>query len=71
MASASPISSCWTRRAAPIVDEQIVVSRDAPNSVRVYRRASVQTLSCTPNCESAYKSPAEQTSESEMNAASQ
>ncbi len=56
---------------SPIVDEEITVSRDAPNSVRIYRRASVQTLSCTPNCESAYKSDAERTSEQEMNAASQ
>lgn len=50
----------------PIVDEQIIVSRDSPHSVRVYRRASVQTLSCTPYCESAFKSEAERTSEIEM-----
>lgn len=52
----------------PIVDEQVVVSRDTPYSVRVYRRASVQTLSCTPMCESSYKSDAERSSEQEMNA---
>lgn len=50
----------------PIVDEQITVSRDNPNSVRVYRRAAVQTMSCTPYCESSYKSEAERTSELEM-----
>ena len=50
----------------PIVDEQVVVSRDSPYSVRVYRRASVQTLSCTPMCESSYKSEAERASEAEM-----
>ncbi|MCT8990014.1 pilus assembly protein N-terminal domain-containing protein [Chelativorans sp. SCAU2101] len=50
----------------PIVDEQIVVSRQTVNSVRVYRRADVQTLSCTPFCESSYKSEAERTSEMEM-----
>lgn len=51
----------------PIVDEQVVVSRQSANSVRVYRRSEVQTLSCTPYCESAFKSDAERTSESEMN----
>ena len=50
----------------PVVDEQIVVSRQTVNSVRVYRRADVQTLSCTPFCEGAYKSEAERTSEMEM-----
>ncbi|HWK69105.1 MAG TPA: pilus assembly protein N-terminal domain-containing protein [Rhizobiaceae bacterium] len=53
---------------SPIVDEQVVVSRHDPNSVRVYRRAEVQTLSCTPYCESSYKGEAERTSESELNA---
>lgn len=52
----------------PIVDEQVTVSRDNPHSVRVYRRAAVQTLSCTPYCESSYKSEAERTSEMEMGA---
>lgn len=51
-----------------IVDEQIVVSRQFANSVRVYRRADVQTLSCTPYCESSYKTDAERQSELEMNA---
>jgi hypothetical protein len=44
------------------------VSRHDANSVRIYRRAEVQTLSCTPYCESAYKNEAEKTSEQEMNA---
>jgi Flp pilus assembly secretin CpaC len=51
-----------------IVDEQIVVSRQFANSVRVYRRSEVQTLSCTPYCESSYKSDAERQSEMEMGA---
>lgn len=51
---------------APIVDEQIYVSRQDAKSVRIYRRAEVQTLSCTPLCEGAYKSSAERTSEAEM-----
>lgn len=51
-----------------IVDEQVVVSRQFANSVRVYRRAEVQTLSCTPYCESSYKSDAERQSEMEMGA---
>lgn len=53
---------------APIVDEQIYVTRRDARSVRVYRRSDVQTLSCTPFCESSFKSEAERTSETEMNA---
>lgn len=53
---------------APIVDEQIVVSRQTADSVRVYRRSSVQTLSCTPYCESAFKTTAESASETSMSA---
>jgi Flp pilus assembly secretin CpaC len=53
---------------APIVDEQVVVSRQDASSVRIYRRAAVQTLSCTPFCESSYKSDAERASEAEMGA---
>ena len=52
----------------PIVDEQVTVVRQAVSSVRVYRRADIQTLSCTPYCESSYKSEAERTSEAEMTA---
>ena len=52
----------------PIIDEQVTVSRADASSVRIYRRAEVQTLSCTPYCESAYKNQAEKTSETEMNA---
>ena len=51
---------------APIVDEQIVVSRHLANSVRIYRRSDVQTLSCSPYCESSFKNEAETTSEAEM-----
>ncbi|MEW9807277.1 pilus assembly protein N-terminal domain-containing protein [Mesorhizobium marinum] len=50
----------------PIVDEQVTVSRSTASTVRIYRRASVQTLSCTPYCEGSYKTEAEQTSESEL-----
>jgi Flp pilus assembly secretin CpaC len=52
----------------PIIDEQVTVSRADASSVRIYRRSDVQTLSCTPYCESAYKNDAEKTSEQEMNA---
>lgn len=55
-------------KGSPIVDEQVYVSRDTSMSVRIYRRADVQTLSCTPFCESSYKGAAERTSETEMNA---
>ena len=51
---------------APIVDAQVVVSRQTANSVRIYRRATIQTLSCTPYCESSYKTDAERLSESEL-----
>ena len=50
----------------PIVDEQIVVTRQTRDSVRIYRRADVQTLSCTPYCEGSYKSDAERASEAEI-----
>ena len=53
----------------PIVDEQITVSRQTVDSVRIYRRAEIQTLSCTPYCESSFKSDAERTSEQETSAA--
>jgi Flp pilus assembly secretin CpaC len=53
---------------APIVDERVTVTRSSASSVRIYRRAAVQTLSCAPYCESSYKSDAERMSESEMNA---
>ncbi len=52
---------------SPIVDEQIYVTRQDASSVRIYRRAEVQTMSCTPRCESAYKTEAERQSETEMN----
>ena len=51
---------------SPIIDEQVTVTRATAASVRIYRRAQVQTMSCTPYCEGAYKSDAERTSESEM-----
>jgi Flp pilus assembly secretin CpaC len=53
---------------SPIIDEQVTVSRHDAYSVRIYRRAEVQTLSCTPYCESAHKNAAEKASEQEMNA---
>lgn len=43
----------------PIVDEQIKVRRGDANSVQIYRRAELQTLSCSPTCEVAYKNEAE------------
>lgn len=53
---------------SPIVDEQVTVIRHDASSVRIYRRSEIQTLSCTPYCESSYKSDAERMSESELNA---
>ncbi|WP_258045654.1 pilus assembly protein N-terminal domain-containing protein [Mesorhizobium sp. NBSH29] len=54
------------RDGTPIVDAQISVVRQAAGSVRVYRRANVQTLSCTPYCEGSYKSEAERQSDAEI-----
>ena len=51
---------------APIIDEQVTVSRSTAATLRIYRRASVQTLSCTPYCESSYKTDAERQSEQDM-----
>jgi Flp pilus assembly secretin CpaC len=53
---------------SPIMDEQVTVTRQDASTVRIYRRAGIQTLSCTPMCESAYKSDAEKTSEQDMSA---
>ena len=53
---------------SPIIDEQVTVTRQAASTVRIYRRAEIQTMSCTPYCESSYKSDAEKASEAEMNA---
>jgi Flp pilus assembly secretin CpaC len=50
-----------------IVDQQVTVSRLDSGSVRIYRRSQMQTLSCTPYCEGAYRNEAEQQSEAAMN----
>ena len=52
----------------PVVDSSIFVSRNDEKTLRIYRQAKVQTLSCTPFCEGSYKSGAEQTSEAELSA---
>lgn len=48
---------------SPILDEPIVVKRSDLTTMRIYRRDSVSTLSCTPYCESAFKSEAEAASD--------
>lgn len=53
---------------SPIIDEQVTVVRQDAASVRIYRRAEIQTMSCTPYCESSYKSESEKASEAEMSA---
>ena len=53
---------------APIIDEQVIVTRGSNSTVRIYRRSQVQTMSCSPYCESSYKSDAEKASEAEMSA---
>lgn len=45
------------KEGAPIVDQQISVSRDEEQTVRVYRRSDVDTYHCTPVCETAYAPP--------------
>jgi Flp pilus assembly secretin CpaC len=52
----------------PIIDEQVTVVRQDASSVRIYRRAEVQTMSCTRYCESSYKNDAEKTSEADLSA---
>lgn len=54
-----------------IVDELVYVSRSDVNTMRIYRGAQIQTLSCTPFCESAHKSDAETKSEEEAATANQ
>jgi Flp pilus assembly secretin CpaC len=51
---------------AAIVDDQVMVSRSVANTTRVYRRAFVQTLSCTPYCETAQKTEAEKASDTQI-----
>ncbi|MGH6860308.1 MAG: pilus assembly protein N-terminal domain-containing protein [Phyllobacterium sp.] len=51
---------------AAIVDDEIMVRRSVANTTRVYRRAQVQTLSCTPYCETAQKTAAEKESDSQI-----
>lgn len=53
---------------SPIIDEQVTVVRQDASSVRIYRRAAVQTMSCTPYCESSYKTDAEKMSEADLSA---
>ncbi|NGO52029.1 pilus assembly protein N-terminal domain-containing protein [Allomesorhizobium camelthorni] len=53
---------------APIVDEQVTVTRQTTSSVRIYRRANLQTLSCTPYCENSYKTDAERISDMALGA---
>lgn len=50
----------------PIVDEQVSVSRDTTDSVRVYRRAAVQTLHCAPVCEQAQQTTEERSSDASV-----
>lgn len=51
---------------APIMDEQVTVARQTASTVRIYRRSDVQTMSCTPYCESSHKNSAEQRSEDDL-----
>ena len=51
-----------------IVDQQITVSRQTVTTLRVYRRADIQTLSCTPMCEAAFTNSAEARSDAQMGA---
>jgi Flp pilus assembly secretin CpaC len=43
----------------PIIDERIAVSRNEAETLKVYRRAEIETLSCKPFCERAYLTEAE------------
>lgn len=48
-----------------LLDDKIIVSRNEDKTLRVYRQASVTTLSCTPYCEAAYVNQAEATSDAQ------
>ena len=48
------------RDGAAIVDEQVVVSRTAANTVNIYRRAELQAMSCSPYCETPARPAANQ-----------
>lgn len=43
----------------PIFDERVSVTRDQLATLRVYRRANIETLACEPYCEAAYLTQAE------------
>ena len=43
----------------PIFDEMIAVTRDQLSTLRIFRRANIETLSCEPFCEAAYLTQAE------------
>ena len=43
----------------PIFDERIAVTREQFTTMRIYRRANIETLSCEPYCERAYQTEAE------------
>jgi Flp pilus assembly secretin CpaC len=51
---------------SPILDEHVVVKRSDVTTMRIYRRDNVATLSCTPYCESAFKSEAEAASDASV-----
>jgi Flp pilus assembly secretin CpaC len=53
---------------APVVDQSVFVSRSDEKTLRIFRRSKMQTLSCTPMCEGAFRSPAEAASEAEIGA---
>lgn len=50
----------------PIMDEMVFVRRSQEASVRIYRRAEVQTLSCVPYCEAEFKNDAAAQSDASM-----
>ncbi len=43
----------------PIFDERLAVTREQLTTMRIYRRANIETLSCEPSCERAYQTEAE------------
>lgn len=51
------------RNGNQIVDNKVFVARTSDKTMRVYHNANVQTFFCSPTCEGAYKSAAEQQSD--------
>jgi Flp pilus assembly secretin CpaC len=58
------------RNGNEVVHEKVFVARNTDKTMRVYNESGVQTFFCSPACDGAYKSPAQQQSDQEINKSS-